>query len=235
MKKSLCLFVLLIGFTSIGLAQEYNKLSKKKIKQGWELLFDGKSTNGWTTVSGKPVPEGWKVENGTLTAVHDGKGGDIVTMKEYENFELTLDYNINIESNSGVKYLFTNYENGGNLGMEFQILDDELAEDNQKANHLAGSLYDILAPSKVMKKVNPPGQWNSIRILVEGDKVQHFLNGFKIVEYDRKSKAFADAVALSKFSKATPAFGTVKKGRILLQEHGGVVSFRDIKIRPILP
>ncbi|MES2455529.1 MAG: DUF1080 domain-containing protein [Bacteroidota bacterium] len=233
MKKYICIFTLLILFTALASAQEYNKLSKKKIKQGWSLLFDGKSTTGWTTVDGKPVPDGWKVENGMLTAVRDGKGGDIVTVKEYDSFELTLDYNINIESNSGVKYLFANYESGGNLGMEFQILDDELAEDNQKANHLAGSLYDILAPSKVMKKVNPPGQWNSIRILVEGDKVQHFLNGFKIVEYDRKSKAFADAVALSKFSKTTPAFGTVKKGRILLQEHGGVVSFRDIKIRPI--
>lgn len=231
-------FYLLLLSTLISLnlqAQEYNTLKKKEIKKGWMLLFDGKTTSGWTTVGGKPVPEGWKVQNGMLTAVEGGKGGDIVSEKEYADFELVLDYKVNVATNSGVKYFFTNYASGGNLGMEYQILDDEFAEDNQKANHLAGSLYDILAPSKTMKKVYPPGQWNTIRIVVEGERVQHFLNDFKILEYNRKSKAFADAVALSKFSKTAPAFGSVAKGKILLQEHGGVVSFRNVKIRTIQP
>jgi hypothetical protein len=235
MKTPFYLLLLFVGLSLNTFAQVYNKLKKSEIKKGWALLFDGKSTTGWTTVDGQPVPEGWKVEGGQLTAVEGGKGGDIVTVNEYANFELVLDYKVNVGSNSGVKYFFTNYPAGGNLGMEYQILDDEFAEDNQKANHLTGSLYDILAPSKTMKKVYAPGQWNTVRILVEGDRVQHFLNDFKILEYNRKSKEFADAVAQSKFSKTTPAFGSVAKGKILLQEHGGVVSFRNVKIRTIRP
>lgn len=199
------------------------------------LLFDGATTTGWTTPGGKPVPAGWEIENGLITAIAGGKGGDIITVNQYANFELKADYRIDTACNSGIKYFFTKYDEGGNLGMEYQILDDELAEDNKKANHLAGSLYDILPPSKLTKKVNPPGEWNAIRIVSENDKIQHWLNGFKILEYNRTSSNFKDAVALSKFNKAVPAFGTVKKGHILLQEHGGEVSFRNIKIRATKP
>jgi len=233
MKKIICFLMFSMSFLFVVQAQTPNKLSRSEKKKGWVLLFDGESTHGWTTANGEEVPAGWSVSNGAITATAGNKGGDIITTGEYASFDLTLDYKIDVTCNSGVKYFYTKYETGGNLGMEYQILDDELAEDNQKANHLTGSLYDILAPSKMMKKMAPPGEWNSIRIVSEGDRVQHYLNGFKILEFVRGSKAFTDAVALSKFSKTVPAFGTVKKGHILLQEHGGTVSFRNIKIKKL--
>ncbi|HKG08422.1 MAG TPA: DUF1080 domain-containing protein [Pedobacter sp.] len=233
MKTTFFFFIFLTGFFLVTEAQIPNRLNRSERKKGWVLLFDGESTTGWTTISGGELPEGWSIKDGTITATAGGKGGDIITAGEYSNFELSIQYKIDIACNSGVKYLFTKYESGGDLGIEFQILDDELAEDNQKANHLTGSLYDVLPPSKIMKKVNPPGEWNTIRIVVEGGRVMHYLNDFKILEFVRESKAFSDAVANSKFSKTIPAFGTVKKGHILLQEHGGTVSFRNIKIRPL--
>ncbi|WP_285054597.1 3-keto-disaccharide hydrolase [Pedobacter ginsengisoli] len=235
LRKNLCFLMLLISFVSITQAQTLNELTRSEKKKGWVLLFDGTTANGWTTTDGKPVPAGWKIEDGNMTAAAGGKGGDIITAKEYANFELMIDYRIDSASNSGIKYFFTRYDEGGNLGMEYQILDDELAEDNKKANHLTGSLYDILPPSKLMKKVNPTGVWNTVRIVSENDRVQHWLNGFKILDYNKTSKGFKEAVALSKFNKTVPAFGSVKKGHILLQEHGGQVSFRNIKIRVIKP
>ena len=212
-------------------SQTANKLSAKEKKKGWLQLFDGESSNGWTTTRGKPVPAGWEVINGAITAKKDGKGGDIISVNEYSDFDLYVDYNIEPGCNSGIKYFFTNYEKGGNLGMEYQILDDKLAEDNKKENHLSGSFYDVLPPVELKKKINPPGQWNTLRVVAKGKKVEHWLNGKKILEFNRGSKVYTDAVALSKFNKTVPAFGMVEKGHILLQEHGGAVSFKNIKIK----
>jgi hypothetical protein len=214
-------------------APKANTLTTAEKKSGWVLLFDGKSTAGWTTTGGQPVPAGWQVKDGTLTIVKDAKGGDIITASQFSDFELMLDYNIEPGVNSGLKYFFTKYEKGGNLGMEYQILDDELAEDNKKANHLTGSFYDVIAPQATGKKMNKPGQWNTVRIVAQGNKVEHWLNGIKILEFTRGSEPFTAAVAQSKFSKAVPAFGTVGQGHILLQEHGGVAAFRNIKIKQI--
>jgi hypothetical protein len=161
------------------------------------------------------------------------KVDDIITSNQYSDFDLILEYKIEPACNSGVKYFFTKYETGGNLGMEFQILDDVLAEDNKLENHLSGSFYDVLAPDPSKKKINPPGEWNTIRIVSKGKKVEHWLNGRKILSFTRGDKSFTEGVAKSKFSKAVPAFGMVEKGYVLLQEHGGVVSFRNIKIREL--
>lgn len=233
MRFLFCFMVTVIMLPSVIFSQTINTLTSKEKRKGWVLLFDGQSTNGWTTTSSKPVPKGWEVSNGAITATKGGKGGDIITNTEYSNFDLYLDYNIEPECNSGVKYFFTKYEKGGNLGMEYQILDDKLAEDNKKADHLTGSFYDVLPPLESKKRVNAPGQWNTIRIRARGKNVEHWLNGIKILEYERGSKDYTDAVALSKFSKASPAFGMVEKGHILLQEHGGLVSFRNIKIKAL--
>ncbi|MGY4386073.1 hypothetical protein ACVWYN_003123 [Pedobacter sp. UYP24] len=233
MKRAFILLLFWVAVSSSAYAQKANVLTKSERKKGWILLFDSESTKGWTTTSGAEVPSGWQIVDKTLKAVADGKGGDIVTIAEYSNFELILDYKVELTSNSGLKYFYSKYQTGGNLGMEYQILDDMLAEDNQKANHLTGSLYDILEPSKRVKKLYPAGQWNSIRIVANGKHVEHWLNDYKILEFTRDSKEFADAVALSKFSKTTPAFGSIDKGKILLQEHGGVVSFRNIKIKKL--
>lgn len=214
-------------------AQKDNTLTPKEKKEGWVLLFDGTSTKGWATTGGNPVPAGWEVKNGTLSAKKGGKGGDIVSNGEFSDFDLKADFNISPEGNSGLKYFFTKYEQGGNLGFEYQILDDKLAEDNKKANHLTGSFYDVMQPDESKKKVNAPGQWNTLRIVAKGKNVQHYLNGIKILEFTRSGKVYTDAVALSKFNKAVPAFGSVEKGHILLQEHGAEVSFKNIKIKAL--
>lgn len=233
MKKQI-LILFLCSFFGINLiSAQLPKLSSKEIKQGWTLLFDGQTTNGWITPAGKPVSAGWEIKNGCLTAIKGGKGGDIITSGEYSDFELSVDFNIEPGCNSGIKYFYTKYATGGNLGMEYQILDDKLAEDNKKENHLCGSFYDVLPVNTNKKKINAPGEWNTVRIISKGKKVEHWLNGVKILEFTRGDKTYTDAVALSKFNKAVPAFGMVEKGNILLQEHGGVVSFKNIKIKTL--
>ncbi|GAB2589598.1 hypothetical protein GCM10027190_43150 [Spirosoma areae] len=214
-------------------SQQMNTLTPNEKKDGWVLLFDGSSTTGWTTSGGKPVPAGWVIQNRTLTAKKGAKGGDIISVNQYADFDLMLDYNLEPAGNSGVKYFYTKYETGGNLGMEYQILDDKLAEDNKKANHLTGSFYDAIPPDASLKKVNEPGQWNTVRIMAKDNKVEHWLNGVKILEFTRGAQSFTEAVAGSKFNKVMPAFGTVEKGHILLQEHGHEVSFRNIKIKAL--
>ena len=233
MKRSIYVLMFFVALSATANAQKPNHLSKSDLKKGWTLLFDGESFKGWKTASGAEVSSGWTIKDGILTATADGKGGDIVTTNEYSDFELTLDYKVALTSNSGVKYFYTRYANGGDLGLEYQILDDDLAEDNGQANHLAGSLYDILQPSKSLKKLNRAGEWNTIKIIAKGQMVEHWLNDYKVVSFSRDSKSFKDAVAASKFSKVNPAFGSISKGRILLQEHGGEVSFKNIKIKKL--
>jgi len=234
MKKSLHFLIMLILLTSAVYSQTSNTLTSKEKKDGWVLLFDGISTNGWITPGNKPVPAGWEVKNGCITAIKDGKGGDIITVGEYSDFEFSVDFNIETACNSGIKYFYTKYPTGGNLGMEYQIIDDIKGEDIHKDNHLCGSFYDVIAvPSTVNKKVNAPGEWNTIRIVSKGKKVEHWLNGVKILEFTRGDKSYTDAVALSKFNKTVPVFGMVEKGHLLLQEHGGVVSFKNIKIKTL--
>ena len=232
MKIGLSFLIMMIG-TQFITAQTSNTLTPKEKKQGWVLLFDGVSSNGWTTSAGKPAPAGWEVKNGCISTLKGGKGGDLITAAEYSDFDFSVDYNIEPGSNSGIKYFYTKYETGGNLGMEYQILDDKLAEDNKKENHLCGSFYDVLPAVAGTKKVNPPGEWNTVRIVSKDKKVQHWINGVKILEFTRGDKAYTDGVALSKFNKTVPAFGMVPKGHILLQEHGGVVSFKNIKIKTL--
>lgn len=234
MKKLLFCFISILGISSMVFAQNDNKLTSKEKKKGWTLLFDGVSTQGWTTTRDQPVPAsggGWEVANGCISTVMGGKGGDIITIGEYSDFELSVDYKITPGCNSGIKYFFTSYETGGSLGCEYQVLDDALAADNKLANHLCGSLYDVLPPVEAKKKVNPAEEWNTIRVIVDGKNVKHFMNGILILEYIRGDKAYLDAVAKSKFSKAVPSFGMVEKGHILLQYHGGLVAFKNVKIR----
>ncbi|HEX9955858.1 MAG TPA: DUF1080 domain-containing protein [Fibrella sp.] len=184
----------LLILPAIAVAQQANQLAPAEQQEGWVLLFDGTSTTGWTTTSGKPVPDGWLIENGTLTAKKGAKGGDIMSATEYADFDLRFDYNLESTGNSGVKYFFTKYATGGNLGMEYQLLDDKLAEDNKKENHLTGSFYDVIPPTASLKKVNAPGQWNTVRIVAKGQQVEHWLNGVKILEFTRGSPAFTEAV-----------------------------------------
>lgn len=208
-----------------------NKLTSEEKKDGWELLFNGNSFDGWTTTDNNPVPDGWKVIDGAITAIKDGNGGSIISSGEFSDFDLSVDYKIEPGVNSGVKYFFTKYENGGMLGMEYQIIDDKEGEDIHLANHLTGSFYDVLPPDESKKKINAPRQWNTLRVVSQGKNVEHWLNGVKILSYERGSDKYNNAVAKSKFNKTDPPFGMVEKGHIMLQEHGGVVSFKNIKIK----
>jgi hypothetical protein len=208
-----------------------NTLTNYEKKQGWKLLFDGVSTNGWRGVNKDKFPEqGWEVKDGVLSVLASGKGGDIVTNDEYSDFELTFEFIITEGANSGVKYFITE-QKGGAIGLEYQILDDARHPDakmGRNGNRTLASLYDLIPAGK--KRPNAIGNWNTGKIVSKGNHVEHWLNGFKILEYERGSKEYRDLVAMSKY-KSYKAFGEAPKGRILLQDHGNNVSFRNLKIR----
>lgn len=221
-----------------------NNLSAAEKKDGYTLLFDGFSTKGWKGAYKPGFPEkGWEVKDGTLTVVpSDGKestnGGDIVTTKEYAAFDLSFQFKLTPGANSGVKYFVTLKENnpGSAIGLEFQVLDDKLHPDakmGRDGNRTLSSLYDLITAKKTDRFVRPPGQWNYGRVVVyPNNHVEHYLNGIKVLEYERGSQAFRDLVAISKYQK-WPNFGEAKQGRILLQDHGNEVSFRSIKIKEL--
>ena len=218
---------LLAGFADAQLPL----LTKKEQKQGWILLFDGKTSAGWKSYSkGKAFPEkGWVIENGVLTLDPTaGTPGDIITEAEFSDFELSLEFRITRGANSGIKYFILP---GTNLGCEFQILDDANhpdAKQGTNGNRLQGSLYDLIPPTG--KQDKPTGEWNRARIISKGNHVEHWLNGKKVVEYERGSDAFKALIAESKY-RNNKDFSTPAQAPILLQDHGDRVSFRNIKIR----
>ncbi len=230
--------VLFLGFFFIcGIVNaQINTLTPKEVQQGWKLLFNGKNLDGWTSV-GKDVPPtaGWVVENGILIVNKGGpqKGGDIITKEQYSDFELIVEFKITKGANSGIKYFFVRYDKGGWLGLEYQILDDATHPDAKlgiPGTRLQAGLYDMFAPAK-NKKDSPVGEWNQARIVAKGSKVDHYLNGKKVLSFDRKSQKYIDAWKLSKYKESEPRFGDVEKGHILLQEHQDEVAFRNVKIR----
>lgn len=230
-------------------ASAHNTLSAEEKAAGWQLLFDGKSTDAWRSHKSDSFPRsGWEVSDDTLSVIagsgaESSRGGDIVTRKIYKDFELVVDFKLTVGANSGIKYYVqpsfqtakgTKAKAGSAIGHEFQLLDDAVHPDAKKGsngNRTIASLYDIL-PADASKRPNPIGEWNTARILVQGTKVEHWLNGKLVLAYDRDSAAFKDGVAKSKFAK-TPGFGTWSSGHILLQDHGNRVFFRNIKIREI--
>jgi len=229
MKKLCVLIVLLTGCFGLLRAQ-LPQLSKKEQKQGWILLFDGTTSAGWKKANGQPFPsKGWIIENGVLTTEPGGKGGDIITEKEFSDFELSIDFKITKGANSGIKYFILP---NTSLGCEYQILDDVNHPDaklGKNGNRLQAGLYDLIAPSP-KKKDKPIGEWNNARIISKGNHVEHWLNGKKVLSYERGSDAFKALIAESKF-KNEKNFSTPVQASILLQDHGDVVSFRNIKIR----
>ncbi len=221
-----------------------NKLTSEEFKNGWKLLWDGSSLNGWRGAKLDEFPkEGWVIENGELTVLPSGgaesaAGGDIVTREVYGDFELKVDFKITEGANSGIKYFVDTDLNkgpGSSIGLEYQILDDERHPDAKLGNHdgsrTMASLYDLIKADP-NKPVNPIGEWNTAHIISKGNHVEHWLNGMKVLEYERKSDSYRKLVSESKYVD-WPNFGEAKKGHILLQDHGNKVSFRNIKIKSL--
>ncbi|MBC8054927.1 MAG: DUF1080 domain-containing protein [Sphingobacteriaceae bacterium] len=223
---------------------ESNTLSANEKKAGWKMLFDGKTSSGWVGAYKTAFPEkGWRIKNGTLAVLpssggESANGGDIVSKEKYSAFDLSFDFKLSPGANSGIKYFVTlNEKNTGSaIGLEYQILDDQLHPDaklGNNGNRTLASLYDLIKADKQPRFLHPVGQWNSGRIIVYPDnRVEHYLNGSKVLEYVRGSKEFRDLVATSKY-KDWKNFGEAPEGRILIQDHGNEVSLRSIKIKKL--
>ena len=236
MKKLFIAGLLLISGRSL-MAQTgaVNTLTSAEVKNHWVLLFDGTTTAGWHNYLKPGIGAAWTVKDGTLQldpAVKEGRG-DIVTDKEYENYELAIDWKIADEGNSGIIFNVhedTAYHATYSTGLEYQLLDDKKAEDNKKPNHLAGSLYDIITPTKAAE--NPAGEWNHTVIRIKNGELTFWLNGVETVKTHLWDANWKELVSKSKFA-TWKGFGEFHKGRIALQYHGYHIEFRNIKIKEL--
>lgn len=237
----LCLAVLLVGCgrsdatqsqqeAATSTPETVNTLTAEERAAGWQLLFDGETTDGWHNYNADTLGAKWTVEDGTLTLTGRG-GGDIVTDAAFSDFEFVMEWKISACGNNG---LFFRAEEGHQriwtVSPEYQLLDNTCADDNENPTHRAGANYDIYAPSEDATK--PAGEWNETRLVVDGAQVQHYLNGVKVVEYEFWTNEWRQDVENSKFAPFED-YGMSKSGSIGLQDHGDQVWFRNIKIRPI--
>ncbi len=215
--------------TQEGQVASLNTLTAEEREAGWELLFDGVSLDGWRGYNRPDLPGGWEAQDGML--VRTGPGGDIITDRTFADFELTVEWRVGEAGNSGIFYRAAEGEEWiYHSAPEFQVLDDANHRDGQDPITSAGSNYALHpAPRGI---VRPAGEWNEARIVVQGDRVEHWLNGTHTVEYDFGSDDWEQRVANSKFVE-WPAYGRAERGHIGLQDHGDLVWFRNLKIRVI--
>jgi uncharacterized protein YnzC (UPF0291/DUF896 family) len=229
-------FVLVSFALSLGLSaqnEKINTLTEKEKKEGWQLLFNGKNLDGWKAFQGKEVT-GWKVIDGVLnnSGVGSDHGGDIVTRKKYQNFELSVEWKVASKSNSGIFY-HVNEKLGKAIyetGPEYQLIDDKGWPDKLADSQYSGSNYAMNAPQNA--QVKPLNEWNKTRIIVEGAHVQHYLNDVKVVDYNLWDDDWKARKEKGKW-KDFPYYGMARKGQIGLQDHGGLAQFRNMKIREI--
>lgn len=230
--------------------ERHNALSPEDQKEGWKLLFDGKTFNGWRGLGRDNVPkEHWKIEDGCIRKLNSGlvpslpdgqpvEGGDLMTIDTFNNYELYFEWKLTKAGNTGLKYNVSEEMSKASgsqysaLGFEYQLLDDNdsMYVGKIKPSQFTGCLYDMIAP--VGAEVKPLGQFNSSRILINGNHVEHWLNGKKVVEFEFGSARLDSLFLLSKY-RDTPGFHHKRKGHIVLQNHKDDAWFRNIKIREI--
>ncbi len=239
--KTTMMIIILSMITSGAMSQgKENMLTKKEKKEGWALLFDGKSANGWRGYNKTAFPEkGWAVEEGTLHVIGSsrgeaGGGGDLLFDKKFRNFELSIEWKVSEGGNSGIFYLAQEIpgEPVWKSAPEMQILDNEKHPDAKlgvDGNRAAGSLYDLIPGD--FKAVKPAGQWNQVRIMVYKGTVVHYVNGKAVLEYHLWTEDWKNMVLNSKFKDYEWFLNTAEEGYIVLQDHGDDVWFRNIKIR----
>ncbi len=222
-------FVLLAGlalFAGLGLTD----MSRAADREGWIKLLDGKSLDGWKKYDGKPLinGKGWVADDGVLSLREKG-GGDIITRDQFENFELEFDWKVEPGSNSGVMYLVKTGDPAPYYsGPEYQILDDARHPDGKNPKTSAAALYALVAPKD--KKLNPPGEWNTGKVVLKNGHLEHWLNGKKVLEIQMHSDRWKKLVENSKFNQ-WKQFAQAQKGHICLQDHGDPVSFKNLRIR----
>jgi hypothetical protein len=209
-----------------------NTLTPAEEKAGWKLLFNGRNLDGWRGYTLPGLPEaGWKVEGGLLQSVAGTKGKELITVGQYDDFELSWEWRVAPGGNNGIKYFVTEARPKA-PGPEYQMIDDEKHPDGQRGGtHQTAALYDILPPA-ADKPSKPGGEWNSSRIVTKGNHVEHWLNGKKVLEFELGSDAVKAGLAKSKF-KALPDFGAKVKGHIMLTYHQDECWFRNLKLREL--
>ncbi len=218
---------ILLHAAPLAAADDANTLSDKERADGWKLLFDGKTTTGWRGVKKDKAPDGWAAVDGALVRVKGG--GDVVTVDQFDNFELVFEWKVAEGANSGVFYR-VNEDYGVIQSPEYQVLHNQKHQDGRNPKTSAASNYALHAPKKDLTK--PPGQWNQGKIVANGNHIEHWLNGEKVVEYELASDEWTSLVKASKF-KDMAHYGECTKGHIALQDHGDHVEYRNMKIRPL--
>lgn len=218
-----------------------NTLSEAEKAEGWELLFDGETLNGWKRYNADSIGPLWIVQEGMIVCNGEGLGegtkgigGSLMTQKEYGNFELVVDWKITKGGNSGILYHIVEkpeYEHDYNTGPEYQLIDDDGWDGKLTDAQKAGSNYDMYA-APADKKLNAVGEWNTTRIVYKDGHVEHYLNGGKTVEFDEGSDDFKDRYNKSKWTEY-PGWNQSKSGHISLQDHGANVYFKNIKVKPL--
>jgi hypothetical protein len=221
-------FIALIALGTVVNAQVPILTTAEKA-DGWKLLFDGKSLAGWRGYKTEAPPAGWRAEHGVL--IRDGEGGDLMTADQYGDFEMRFEWKITQNGNSGVIYrVATTEQQPWQTGPEYQVLHNAGHADGKNPITSAGSNYAVKAPVKDVTK--PVGEWNEARLIAKGNHVEHWLNGVKVVEYEIGSPDWEAQVKASKFAKLAH-YGRMKRGHIVLQDHGDVVSYRNLKIKTL--
>lgn len=237
MKRILILaaFGLFSLYSNKQVIAQNNELTKEEVNEGWVLLFDGKTTEGWRGFKMDQVPFGWKVDDGCLiTSPGDGNEtrGDIITISQYDDFELYLEWAISPMGNSGILFHVQegDFQSTYASGPEYQLIDDDGYKDKLEDWQQTGANYAMHPADTLKKKLMPAGEFNSSRIRVKNGHVTHWLNGEIIVEYDLWTEEWHKLAHEGKW-KDYPGYGMAKSGHIGLQDHGSVIRFRNIKLK----